>query len=277
MAVTGVCNKNADTNADKWSTATVNECQVELRFKSSKACLPEIHVSGVIAVLAKFVGVILIINGLCMTFAGSKFLFLALASLVFFGTFMITMVGLLNLGLVSKSSPKGLLIGVLIGASVIGGLAAYFGYALAQAYAGSIISGAVGASIAIMLTIKVHNSMIKSVIIVLAVFIGIYIGQQFNKYVKSIGTAIIGGTMLVAGIAQYDDSAPALFSEGSIKNEDGSSFNIDEIKNDKKVAGRWIAYIGSWIVLVGLGSFIQLKYVASDDCDEDDMMNKDFA
>lgn len=26
-----------------------------------------------------------------------------------------------------------------------------------------------------------------------------------------------------------------------------------------------------------LGSFVQLKYVASDDEDEDDMMNKDFA
>ena len=31
------------------------------------------------------------------------------------------------------------------------------------------------------------------------------------------------------------------------------------------------------VVLAALGSFIQLKYVASDDEDEDDMMNKDFA
>jgi len=226
----------------------------------------------------KFIGVILLVNGVCMAFAGSKYLFLAIGSLIFFGVSGLVFGVVNNLGLITMSSPKGLVIGLTIASGIVGALAAYFGYQIAQGYAASIVAGAVGACIAIMLTGGVKNKTVKLGIIFVSIFAGIYIGKMYNKYVKSIGTAVIGATMLMVGVAQYDPEAPEIFASGSIKSENGEDvFDLDEIKSDKKVAGRWIGYIGGFIVVSGLGSFVQLKYVASDDEDEDDMMNKDFA
>jgi len=225
----------------------------------------------------KFIGVILLVNGVCMAFAGSKFLFLALASLIFFAVSGLVFGIVSNLGFITLSSPKGLVIGLTIASGIVGGIAAFFGYQLAQKYAASIVAGAVGACIALMLTGGVANKTIKLGIIFVAIIVGVYLGKQFNKYVKSIGTAIIGATMLVIGVAQYDPEAPEIFASGQITDDNGDIFDIDEIKSDKTIAGRWIGYVGGFIVISCFGSFIQLKYVASDDEDEDDMMNKDFA
>lgn len=163
--------------ADKWSTESINKCDVALKFKSSKACLPEVHLGEAISAVGKFVGVILIVNGVAMTFFGSKYLFFALSSLIFFGTFGVIMGVGVNLGFITQTSPKGLIVGVGIGALIVGALVSYFTYALAQSYAAAIISGAVGVCIAIIATGKVKNQMVKSVIIVLAAGFGVYLGK----------------------------------------------------------------------------------------------------
>jgi len=106
--------------------------------------------------------------------------------------------------------------------------------------------------------------MAKSAIIVVAAIIGVYIGRTFNKYVKSFGTAIVGATMLVVGVSMYD-----------------KKMSVDEIPSkddlkDKAMLGRYIGYSAGWIILTCLGTFIQLKFITADDCDDDDMMNKDY-
>lgn len=79
--------------------------------------------------------------------------------------------------------------------------------------------------------------------------------------------------MLIVGIAQYDKNAPAVISEGDIDELP----DTEDLPQDKKTIARYLAYVFGWVVLLCGGSFVQLKYIASDDCDEDDMMNKDFS
>lgn len=77
----------------------------------------------------KFLGVILIVLGVLMCFAGSKFLFIALAGIIFVGVTMVSAVILFNL--FSATASGGIKIGVFVGCVVLGCAASYFTYVLA--------------------------------------------------------------------------------------------------------------------------------------------------
>ena len=203
VTVQAVCQKpNADPKATplvdpKWSTAGLKKCSAVLKVKTEAACIKITDLAAFMVVL-KFLGVILIVLGALMTFAGAKFLFYAIAAIIMVGVSGASFVLAFNLFLSSLSGV--VQVAGLVGCILLGCAASYFTYQLAQSYAAAIISTAVGVSIALAVTSAMKNPVVKAVVLVLGGLVGFYIGKTFNKYVKSIGTAVIGSTMLVAGI-----------------------------------------------------------------------------
>ena len=81
---------------------------------------------------------------------------------------------------------------------------AYFTFRFAEKYAAAIFACAGGAALGLILSSSVQNVHAKPAGVIFGGLIGGYIGKQFNKYVKSIGTAIVGATMIVIGVSMYD-------------------------------------------------------------------------
>lgn len=140
-------------------------------------------------------------------------------------------------------------------------------------YGASIIAFCLGGVIAAVVTAaaQVQDNMVKSVVIILACLLGFYLGQTYNKYMKSIGTAILGAFLISRGVASYDPKAPSIFTTGSLKVDD-VEFDADQLK-DK----RTIAYLAFVVVFSCIGSFVQLKFIAPPDEDKDDMFHPDNA
>lgn len=99
--VQGVCSKNGET------TPKINtNCSIVKQIDNEATCLKEVNYRGPYELVKKFFGVILIVNGALLCFAGSQYLFIALSGLIFL---VVTgaIAGAANgLNFVSKDSPK---------------------------------------------------------------------------------------------------------------------------------------------------------------------------
>lgn len=222
----------------------------------------------------KFFGVILIINGAALCFAGSIYLFALMAGVVFLGVVGLICGGASNFNFVTLESKKYMIALVVVVALALGGVAAYFAYNLGEKYGMTIMAAVLGFAIGIVgCTVgKVKSALVKAGVCIFLAGLGYYIGKTYTKYANSIVTACVGAFMLIVGISEYDPKAPDFFSSDEFLTEDGQSVDISSL-HDK----RTIAYLVGIVVFSAAGSFIQLKYVASELQDDDDMFHKDNA
>mmetsp|Transcript_11081 Transcript_11081/g.18555 ORF Transcript_11081/g.18555 Transcript_11081/m.18555 type:complete len:225 (-) Transcript_11081:62-736(-) len=220
---------------------------------------------------SRFIGAIEIVLGLVMCFLGSKFIFYVLRGLIFAGVNAFIWLMCYNLNLVKFNSGNGQLIIIGLFALVAGvGLAYALGNA-AEKYGVAIIAGFSGAAIMFILLANVRISAFeKEIICIVTGILFIYFGKNYNKYVKSAGTATIGSFFCMHGLGQYLGGFPDLMDVAVID-------DIEYNTNDINQAAGFIGYIVGMILLACIGTYVQLKHIAPDDEDEDDMMNKDFA
>jgi hypothetical protein len=212
------------------------------------------------------------VAGLLICFLGSKFLFYVLRALLFFGVAGFFWLALYNLNLTSfndSNTPHLILFGII--SVVLGGAAAYFFGNFAEQYAASIIAGACGFAIAFMMlsNSKMSDDMVH-LVSGIAALICAYFGRLYNKYIKSVGTALIGAFFTSQGIGYYAGGFPSFFNSFEIE---GRSINL----KDLDVSPKFLLYFCMIVVFTALGSFVQLKYIAPEDEEEDDMMKQEFA
>lgn len=193
--------------------------------------------------MMKFLGAILIVNGIALLFFGSRYIFVVMSLVTGLFVFGVIVGGAYNVGVLNDPS-KGKVIGVGALGLVAGVLAAYFGHQLAVQYAVAILSSSVGVVGGLVFTKRLDNPIVTIIACVILGGLSFKLGQAYNKYIKSIGTAVIGAFCLLTGIFSYATPPNPELKEDRVKS---------------------IGVMVATILATCLGSFVQLKYIAPDD------------
>jgi uncharacterized membrane protein YqhA len=93
-----------------------------------------------------------------------------------------------------------------------------------------------------------------------------------HKYIKTIGTALIGAFLFVRGIGMFElfGKYPSIFNKVQ---EGDEEVNVEELK--AQMGKSALGYLACMIFFTGLGSFVQLKYTCVDYADDDMMKVED--
>lgn len=207
------CDKDAKSNAQsiKEVTNPADNDNKVLEYTGPEGC-PVYEIDpGFLKGFGKFLGAGEIIIGLAMAFFGSKFIFYVLRFLVLLLVNIVAWLALYNLNIINVGSAGGSLFLVAVIIMGLGAAAAYYFGNFAEKYAVSIIAGLCGAAMTYLLLAKMKiKSFEKQVLMLITGGLFVYLGRQYNKYVKSIGTAVIGSFLLMQGIGAYAGGFPHL-------------------------------------------------------------------
>lgn len=230
--------------------------------------IADINPSAISQALSKFMGAIEIVLGLVLCFLGSKFIFYVIRFLIFIAVNAFTWLFCYNLNIVKFESGNKMVFVVAVVALVAGIAVAHYLGNFAERYGVAILSGFCGAAIAFVLLANLRiNSVTKQTIMIITGIAFVYFGANYNKYVKSVGTACIGAFFFMHGIGQYAGGFPELMDDIQVGDVNYSMNNLKENPG-------YIGYIAGMFIFTCVGSFVQLKYIAPDDEDEDDIMGK---
>jgi hypothetical protein len=204
-----------------------------------------------------FTGVILILVGGLMTFAGAKFLFQLVSAFVTMITSILFYTVCSNLFFDAKTAAW-LKVIVLLLALALGVAAAYFSYKLTTKFAIPIVAGAGGAfGFKLIASVAgIRNEYAVIAILVVGIAAGIFLGMKLNFYVKTIGTAFLGSYMFTRGLGFMFGGFPEI---GDVK-------KLHEIKGHDKI----IYYFIGFIVLFIAGSVVQYKLFHVEGEEKDD-------
>lgn len=164
---------------------------------------------------------------------------------------------------------------MLLLSCIVSAALAYYSLGFANKYASSLLAAwCGGALVALLLSpITALDGKIKMCLIIIAAIAAFYFGKKVNKQIKSIGTAIIGSFFMMHGLGQYLGGFPPIVGSGVDIEINGKTY--DDVTNNLSAA--YILYLLGFIFFSGLGSYIQMKFVAHDDFElfghNDDMMN----
>jgi hypothetical protein len=157
---------------------------------------------------------------------------------------------------------------------LVGGVAAYFASKFADKFAVPLIAAWCGGIITFLLIgpTKIPGGA-KLAILVLVAVITAYFSYKdtVQRYVKSVGTALIGSFILFYGIGRYVGGYPQIISTQS-----GSGGSIEDIAIDNlnsQMGTMALFYLGGTVLVAVLGTWVQLTYVVKEKEDEDDFMN----
>jgi len=257
MTVNGVCQepkKDAKTAAGTWSDYKLTEqCAASATYTGKAGCIA-FNGNAVWDAIKPFTGVILILVGGLMTFAGAKFLFQLVSAVV---TLVVTIVFYLvvsNLffGLKTTAGPK---IGLLVAALLLGIGAAFLSYKLTIKFAIPIVAG-VGGGFGFKLVSNlagIRNEYAAIGILVLGICAGAYLGYKLNEFVRTIGTAFLGSYILIRGAGFFFGGFP---EAGDVKNVD-----MSEVKAHDKIVWYFVGFIAFFIA----GSVVQYKLFHHDE------------
>jgi len=175
-----------------------------------------------------FTGTFNVILGILLVFIGSKFIIITFCLLVFLGIIGISFALAYNFGIIKVADKNvlGFLIGTLIFGIILGFIAAFFLAKFAKHYAVPLLAGWTGATITFMVLAPTSlSSILKLVIMLVAVVLSVYFGRKFNRQIKAFGTAIIGSGMLMYGIGTFAGGFPDLFQATEKKIEGFNDVN----------------------------------------------------
>ena len=161
-----------------------------------------------------FTGVILILVGGLMTFAGAKFLFQLVSAFVTLITSIVFYLVISNVFFDAKTAAW-LRIITLIIALAAGLGAAFLSYKLSIKFAIPIIAGAGGAfGFKLISNVAgIRNEYAAIAFLIVGVAAGVYLGMKLNVFVKTIGTAFLGSYILTRGAGFFFGGFP---SAGSV-------------------------------------------------------------
>lgn len=219
----------------------------------------------------------MIVNALPMIFFGSRYVVLTFSALLFFAGLGVSSGLMINLGIVKSTSETQIVVAVFALCLAIAIACAWFGAKFADKWSTVVLAVWVGVVLVIILcsAASIKDNTAKAVLCTLGGLAGWKFGQSNKKYIKSIGTALIGSFMLAYGIAQEVGGFPPIFETAGTIEIDGVNTELDD--EQIETLSVTAAYLGGILFFTCLGGFVQLKYITADDEDEDDMMNKDFA
>lgn len=137
----GICDKNAKTPV--YSDYKASGCTAEVTVTSDAGCIA-LDGEAFFKAIEPFLGVIFILIGGLMTFAGAKFLLILVSA--FIGGFVtIAFYGVISNFFFGLKTGSGAKIGLLCAALALGIGASYAGYKFAEAWAVSIVAAGAGA------------------------------------------------------------------------------------------------------------------------------------
>lgn len=159
--------------------------------------------SGLVGYIAKYIGWIMIIGGLIMTFYGANFVVWAITFLVFLFTVFTCFFFLVNIGIIKDPRISGsddipwLLIVLVIVCLVIGGIVAYFAKKLVERYTTLLLGACTGGLVLFFIMDKIDCAgYIKLLVTVLGVVAGGYLFNKGDRYIKAGTTSVIGSCLL---------------------------------------------------------------------------------
>lgn len=266
MNINGLCDKADKSKKSTLKVTSHKACAVEVQYKSKDACIAAaLPLQKYMKKIAPFTGAILIIGGLLCTFAGSKFVPIAISFLTFLaGSGGIFMIGY-NFLPPTKVS-MGSIIALLVIAVLIGICIGYLTYRFAQAWAVPILGGWLGIVVG-MLVLKLagvkNQNVVLGVCLVAAVGVA-FISNKFKSGIKKIGTAFIGAFITVRGIGSYAGGFPSELSSSAGKYKD---LEKDDLVSKEAIYVYF--YLLGFLVLGFLGLFVQRKYIELPEEDDD--------
>lgn len=240
------------------------DCNAGASYTGKEGCRI-IGLAPAINLVKPFVGAILIVLGLLMTFAGTKFLFYVFAGLVFTAITAISFMICYSVLPASSVTPVALG-GCLVVSMIAGGGVAFITYRFAKEWAvallaawGGLVLGLIAAEVA-----GVTGGTAPLLMGVAGAVICGYLGRNMKRMVQAIGTAFVGSFFIARGVACYAGGYP---SEMALP-EAGSAIDI------KKNMGMWM-YLGGVVVGTIVGTLVQLYVFRDLEKDDDDYMNDD--
>jgi hypothetical protein len=224
-------------------------------------------------------GAISIVMGLILTFYGSKFILILFGLLCFLITQILIFAILYNTHMFKPEhieSKKGQILGIGAVVVAIGGVASYYMAKFADKFAIPLISAWCGgiATFMIIGATKMPGG-VKLVVIVAVAGAAAYYTKKIQRYVKSVGTALIGSFILFNGIGKYVGGYPQIISTQS--ESDAGNAAIEEA--NKEMGAMALFYLGGTVAFTVLGTWVQLTYVIKkeEEQEEDDFTNAKYA
>ena len=208
--------------------------------------------------LAPFTGAFIIIAGAVMCFAGSRFLPLAISFLVGFGvTGVCSLVGYNFLD--PDNAKMWHLIVLVIASLAFGVVAAIFAFKFVENWGVTILAFWVGILLALMALklAQVQNQNITLGACAVGGILGACIGNKYKAGIKKFGTAIIGGFLLIRGIAVYAGHFPSEFGQSQKLSEDEAK--ILEEPDSASTLYWTIGYLVAFVVISFAGAVFQFK------------------
>jgi len=198
VKLTAECSKTVNKALTLTST---DACSKSISYEGPLGCpTAKLEIERYAALIAPYVGFIIVTVGLIMTFKGAKFI-------QALGAFL---VGLVVCGIVFGMGftflpPKHtnllemiilLLVGIIIGA-----LAAKAAWELIKTWIVPMMAGFAVAVLVLMLLslADIENFYLKVVAVFVGILAGAYVGTKLNKIIKTFGTAFIGSFLTVRG------------------------------------------------------------------------------
>ena len=215
VTINAYCDEKED--AGKLKVLKQTECSLEAEFKGKEACkLYTFELGKHLNKVKPFLGALLIIGGLAMTFAGAKLLFQIFGGLVFLlttsGLFMI----IYNFFLPVTSSGY-IVSAVAVFASAIGILLAIFTYKFAKEWAVTLLAawGGIILSMVIVSLAGITNATLSILLAVICAIAAGYFGKKMDKIVRTAGTSFVGAGLVIKGVSFYLATTP----EASAQND----------------------------------------------------------
>jgi len=242
FTTTGVCDKSAKSAT--YSDHTADGCTAGVTITSAAGCVA-VDGAAFFKAIEPYMGVIGILVGGLMAFAGAKFLPGLFAATI--GVFVtVAFYAICNNLFFTLKTGTGIKVFVLIIALGLSVAASYFGYKFASNWAVSVVAalaGAMGFKLLLSLC-GVMNDWAQLAAIILGAVAGAFIGRKVTYYVRTIGTAFLGSYILMRGCG---------FVFGGFPN------SADDMKNIH--AGNKVIYyfLGFIVVFIG-GSVFQYKH-----------------
>tara|TARA_B110001450_G_C17618465_1_gene480214 strand:+ start:348 stop:1511 length:1164 start_codon:yes stop_codon:yes gene_type:complete len=255
FTMNGICDATAKTGT--WSDYTnTADCAASVTYTGVEGC-PKFDGNAFMDAVKPFTGVILILVGGLMTFAGAKFLFQLVSAFVTGITFIVFYSICSNLFFDAKTAAWMKVI-VLILALALGVAAAYFSYKLTTKFAIPIVAGAGGAFGFKLITnvAGIRNEYAALAIMIVGIAVGVFLGMKLNFYVKTIGTAFLGSYMFTRGLGYVFGGFPEV---GDVK-------KLHEIKGHDKILYYFLGFIALFIA----GSVVQYKLFHVEGEEKDD-------
>lgn len=218
-------------------------------------------IAAVLKAVGPYFGVLAIIFGALMTYAGAKFLFVVLSLLVAGLTTGISFLLIFNL-FVPVTASKGAVGGLLFACFVLGGIVTFVSYKFTTRAAVPVIAGICGmfAFLALYRLTKLHIPIVRIVFMVAGFALAAFFGHKVQGHVKTIGTAFIGANIIINGVSMY-----------------AGNIDMPNKADMKAVPTAFWGYLVGWLFLFISGAVVQKKLFAEEDSKEDAFEDQDEA